>query len=164
MKIALAFVAFMMAAPAFANDGGISAIKVSEIKMREYNDMGKEVKRLASPNFKISFKGGEAAKLQQILPSELSVITSMQPELTKEFNATFKSLGIYANDSKGVKGKAITISCSNGQLKSSPGDDSKMIIEKNKDTECTISINPAEGDSAMDQFGDMQKFAPKCSN
>lgn len=162
MKLAIAFVAMMIAAPAFANDGGVAAIKVSEIKMREYNDQGKEVKRLANPNFKISFKGGEAAKLQQILPSTVSVITAIQPELAKDYAATFKTLGIYSGESKGVKSKVITINCSNGELVAN-GDKSKIV--KNKDTECSIEIQGmADESSAGDMFGDMQTFAPKCSN
>ncbi len=165
MKFALAFVALMIAAPAFANDGGIAAIKVSEIKMREYNDQGKEVKRISNPNFRITLKGGEAKKLQQILPSTVSVVTAMQPELKKAYDETFKELGIYSTESQGVKGKTISISCADGVLKADPKDNSKMMIVKSKESECSITIMGSSSDeSVADYFGDMQTFAPKCSN
>ncbi|RYZ63473.1 MAG: hypothetical protein EOP05_23505 [Proteobacteria bacterium] len=138
MKFALAFVALMIAAPAFANDGGVAAIKVSEIKMREYNEQGQEVKRIANPNYKITFKGGEAAKLQKILPSTVSVITAIQPELAKAYAETFKTLGIYSGASQGIKSKVITINCSNGELVPN-GDKSKIV--KKSETECSIEIN-----------------------
>jgi hypothetical protein len=103
-----------------ANDGGIAGIKVSEIKMREYqekNGVEKEVRRIADPNFKIVFTGEQADRLQQILPSELSVISAMQPELAEEFNRTFKTLGVYNEAVKNSAGKVLvsakllTISC-----------------------------------------------------
>lgn len=150
---------------ASANDGGIAGIKVSDIKMREYqikDGVEKEVRRIAEPNFKILFTGQQADRLQQILPSVYSVITGMQPELAEEFNRTFKTLGIYNDAVKNGSGKVIvsskfmTISCSDGELV--PDGDDKMKIVKAGKSSCEITINSLGEDGA--DMGDISEFEP----
>lgn len=150
---------------AFANDGGIAAIRVHDIRMREYkfeDGTEKEIRRIVKPNFKITFKGGEAAKLQQTLPSEVSVITGMQPEIAGQFNATFKSLGVYNHASADVSAKALTISCNDGSLVPI-GETGKFKIVKKPETECTISILGVEdGTTPEDYFGAITEYSPTC--
>lgn len=163
MKFGLAIMAvsFMFSAAAQANDGGVAAIKVSEIKMRELSTKtGEVIKSHKNPSFKILINGGEAKKLQKILPSTSSVLTAMQPELEKQFNETFKTLGIYSNKSNAATSKVITISCNDGELVP-VGETGKLMIQKKAATECEITINGVEDEYAGDQFGDMQEFNPK---
>lgn len=145
-----------------ANDGGVAAIEVNEIRMREYqyvNGEEREVRRIVNPNFRITFSGGEAAKLQQILPSEVSVLTHMQPELTEAFNETFKTLGIYSEKTPQVSAKTLTLSCSDGELKFD--DDGKAQIVKSGKSTCTLSIQGVEeGIDVTELFGAMQPFNP----
>ncbi len=140
---------------AYANDGGIAVIKVNEIKMREYkliNHQETEVRRISDPYYKIILKGDEAAKLQKILPSVASVITTMQPELKKVFDETFKNLGIYNPPKEGVSEKVMTFECNDGSLKLVG---TKYTIVKAGQSICTISIYPRSvvGDNG-DIFGD----------
>jgi hypothetical protein len=153
--------ATLLGSLASANDGGVAAIKVNDIRMREYaiqNGQEKEIKRIAKPNFKITFSGGEAKKLQQVLPSEYSVITGMQPELKDKFNETFKTLGIYSDKSATVSGKLITINCVDGDLVPIEGQDGKSKIVKRAQTDCTLSITEVE--NAQDELGDISTFEP----
>lgn len=153
----------LVSVSAFANDGGISAIKVDQIKMREmaYKD-GQEVivKKIVTPNYKIVIEGGEAAKLQKILPPELSSLTVMNPGIKKDYEATFKTLGIYSDKSAAASSKILTISCSDGKL----SDNYDKVIKTGKSV-CTITIQGLnDGESAVDYFGDAQKFEPKTCN
>ena len=161
MKFALAFVALMFAAPAFANDGGVAHIKVSEIKMREYDSTygGKEIKRITDPHFKITIKGGQAKALQQILPAASSVD---QVGIEKEFKQTFKVLGIYSEPKEGVTSKALSIECSDGIIQNSGT--GKASIKKLGETTCTITIDGMGTEPNEEIFGDTWTFAPKCSN
>lgn len=147
----------------YGNDGGIAVIKVNEIKMREYkiiNHQETEVRRIANPYYKIILKGDEAAKLQQILPSVASVITTMQPELKKQFEETFKNLGIYNPPSSGVSEKVMTFECNDGELVSIGN--GKFKIVKAGDSTCKISIYPRNvaGDNG-DIFGASFPWEPK---
>lgn len=148
-----------------ANDGGIAAIKVDSIKMREVTMKDGEeviVKRISQPSHKIIIEGGEAAKLQKILPSESSVYTYMYPDQAKTYNESFKALGIYSDKSSTASAKIIDISCSDAEIKED-GDHSK-IVKLGKST-CVISINTSESDQVSpDYFGDMQTFEPKSCN
>jgi len=151
---------------ASANDGGIAGIKVSEIKMREYQEkdgVEKEVRRIADPNFRIVFSGEQADRLQQILPSVLSVITGMQPEIADEFNRTFKSLGVYNEAVKNSSGKTLvsakllTISCNDGELV--PGDNENMKIVKAGESRCQISII-STGEQSPTEWNNISEFEP----
>lgn len=158
-KFVMAFALLAVTAPAFANDGGVAAISVKQIKMREMNERGELKRKIAEPNFTIELEGGEAKKLMAVLPSEFSVITAMQPELKKDFDSTFKTLAIQSADANGVKGKVITISCQDGKLVSAGDtDDSKMKIVKTGKTECQININGGQVES------DTTTFTPACKN
>jgi hypothetical protein len=165
-KLMLALTLGLAATSAQANDGGIAAIKVDQIKMRETKlnqSTGEEevVRRIANPSFTITISGGEAEKLQQILPSEVSVLTAMQPELAAEFNKSFKSLGVYSDKTTGVTGKVITISCSDAELKQVKDTD-KYKVQKKAQSTCTIRIQGlAEGADGADSMGDAQTFEPK---
>jgi hypothetical protein len=145
-----------------ANDGGMAAIKVSEIKMREYefkpNEGEVEKKRITHPNFKIFINGEEARKLQAILPPSVSVVTSMNPKIKDIYNETFKSLGIYSDASPGVTAKVISISCDDGELSSDAN--GQPTVVKKAQSECTITINAFAGEPG-DWFGDVQPFDPK---
>ncbi len=161
MKNIIATISLIFTSPVlFANDGGIAAIKVDQIKMRETAiKEGKEVvvKKIAHPHFTIRFEGGEAKKLQQILPSQVSVITSIYPEIAKDFNESFKTLGIYSEASKAATGKGIIISCSDATL----NDEGNKVIKTGKSV-CTINIEGyAKDESPSDNFGDLQPFDPK---
>lgn len=149
----------------YANDGGTAAIKVNDIHMREFkyeNGVEKEVRRIVKPNFRITFSGGEAANLQKILPSQLSVITMMQPEIATQFNASFKALGIYSEGTRQVSSKVLIISCADANIES-VGDDGKVKIVKTGQSECTIEINGIdEGADASDYLGGMKTYAPSC--
>jgi len=159
MKILiLILIAGLTGSMAYANDGGTAAIKVSEIRMREYNNRGEEIKRLTHPNFRIFIKGQEAAKLQHILPSQVSVITAMQPELKFEYDRTFKALGIY-NEASSVTSKVVMISCTDGELVSDGNGRSRIV--KAGESSCEITIN-ATPDPA-DYFGDKQDYNPSCT-
>lgn len=152
-------------ATAFANDGGVVAIKVNDIRMREYkyeDGMEKEVRRIVKPQFKITFTGGEAAKLQKILPSQVSVITSMQPEIADAFAKSFKTLGIYSDKTPQVTSKIVTINCVDADLESI-GETGKVKLVKKGQSECSIEIvGVDDGTDAADYFGDMQTYAPSC--
>ena len=155
-RFVMALALLMMTAPALANDGGVAAITVDQIKMKELDSNHELKRKIANPNFEITLSGGEAKKLQQILPSMISVITAMQPELKKQYDETFKSLGIMSNASNGVTAKLMGITCSDGEVVS--GSDGKMAIRKNGKTTCTISINTG---LQADSFGETQVFEPK---
>lgn len=163
MSKMLPIVIALFGLPAFANDGGIAAIKVSDIRMREFevrNGQERELRRIAKPNFKIYLNGQEAAKLQKILPSEFSVLTHMQPEIADAFNASFKTLGVYSDASNLASAKILTIHCNDAELKFA--DDGKVSIAKKPRSECTIEIRGLDsGESAGDYFGDMSSFEPK---
>jgi len=148
---------------AYANDGGIAVIKVNEIKMREYkiiNHQETEVRRIADPYYKIILKGDEASKLQKILPSVASVITTMQPELKEQFDKTFKNLGIYNPAKEGISEKVMTFECNDGELVSMGN--GKFKIVKAGESTCKISIYPRKvvGDNG-DIFGDGFPWEPK---
>lgn len=163
MKSVLATLALVMvSSAAFANDGGIAAIKVGQIKMREetirnsYGDK-KVIRKIAKPHFVLTIEGGEANKLQKILPSQVSVITTMHPELTAAYNESFKSLGIYSSKSDEASGKVVTINCNDANL-SDEGDK----ITKTGKSVCTLTIDGVDSDDqATDGFGDTQPFEPK---
>ncbi len=153
----------LVSVSAFANDGGISAIKVDQIRMREvgYKD-GQEVvvKKIVTPSYKIIIEGGEAAKLQKILPPQVSVLTAMNPGMKKDYENSFKSLGIYSDKSGTASSKIISISCSDAKM----NDNYDKVIKTGKSV-CTISIQGlTENESAVDYFGDVQKFEPKTCN
>lgn len=146
----------------FANDGGIAAIKVDQIKMREMAIKNGEqviVNRISKPSYKIIIEGGEAAKLQKILPSTSSVFTGMHPGEAKTYKESFKSLGIYSDKSTEASGKAITISCSDAVIGVIGGSDDDRVIKTGKSV-CTIEINAVEEGADL-MFGDMQTFEPK---
>lgn len=155
----------LLSTVAMANDGGMAAIKVDSIKMREvkYNDMGQEVivKSYTNPSHKIIIEGKEALKLQKILPSTSSVITAMQPDLAKSYAESFKALGIYSNDSKSAKSKVISIDCSDAELKTINEKTGKMAVVKTGKPTCTISIYGSTNETASESFGDMGDFNPK---
>ena len=157
MKALLAIIsALSISVTVLANDGGIAAIKVDQIKMRETAYKNGEVvivKKIVKPRFTITIEGGEAAKLQMILPSEASVVTGMHPEIADAYKESFKALGIYNDASDEASSKAITISCSDAKL----SEDGDKVVKTGKST-CTITIG--EGNSE-DQFGDMHTFEPK---
>jgi hypothetical protein len=149
----------MVSAVALANDGGIAAIKVDQIKMRETaikNGQEVIVQKITKPSFKIMIEGGEAAKLQQILPSMVSVVTSMNPAIAKDYNESFKALGIFSDNSAAAAGKFLEITCSDATLSL---DGSK--ITKTGKSVCTITINSNAANEAADSFGDQQLFEPK---
>lgn len=164
MKSVIAILSVVsMSLTAMANDGGISAIKVDQIKMRETafkNGQEVIVKRIVNPSYQIVIEGGEAAKLQKILPSENSVFTAMFPDQAQAFNESFKSLGIYSEKSATASSKVLSISCSDAKL-----NDKYDTVTKTGKSTCTITINGvSDGVSATDNFGDMQTFEPKTCN
>lgn len=143
-----------------ANDGGVAAIKVDQIRMREtalINGSDTIVKRIAKPSYSIVIEGGEAAKLQKILPSTVSVFTGMFPDQAQAYKDSFKQLGIYNEASKGITSKVLSISCSDATFNSA----GNKVVKTGKSV-CTITINAVEdGVSASDSFGDAQTFEPK---
>lgn len=147
---------------ASANDGGMAAIKASQIKMREeaYSAATGDrvlVRKIAKPHFVITIDGGEAQKLQKVLPSQVSVITAMHPELAKVYAESFKALGIYSLKSNEATAKVISINCSDAKL----SDDGSQITKTGKSV-CTISIDGVDSDEeARESFGDAQNFEPK---
>ncbi len=158
-KMIAIFALVSTASTVFANDGGIAAIKVDQIKMREMAIKNGEqviVKRIAKPSYKIIIEGGEAAKLQKILPSSVSVFTGMYPGQAQTYKDSFKSLGIYSDKSNEASSKAVTISCSDAEI---GGADYDQIIKTGKSV-CTIEINAVEEGADL-MFGDMQPFEPK---
>ena len=158
-KFMLIFTIILSATISHANDGGIAAIKVNQIKMRETafkNGHEVIVRKITKPSFVISFEGGEAEKLQKVLPSEVSVITSMHPEIAEAYAQSFKALGIYSKPSSAATPKALQISCSDATLSNS-GD---AVIKTGK-TVCTITVMSNEDGQAEDLFGGMQNFDPK---
>lgn len=159
MKLSLIASILLASVIASANDGGIAAIEVKQIKMQEKNHSGEIVRRISEPHFTITVKGGEAKKLQQILPSMVSVVTSMDPSIKDAYNESFKSLGIYSKTADGVKGKSISIDCSDARLKHDENFENFQ-VEKLAETTCTISINRAEDGYETDAFGDAQEFNP----
>ena len=160
MKKIIAMVSLLViSSTVIANDGGTAAIKVDQIKMRETaikNGQEVTVKKIASPRYTITINGGEAEKLQQILPSMSSVFTTMYPESEKLYNDSFKSLGIYSEKSNGVSGKAISISCADAVL-----NDEGTKITKTGKSECVIRIEAIEDGGESDIYGDVQTFEPK---
>lgn len=168
-KFLLVLIAVSFSLPALANDGGIAAIKVSQIKMREYKwdtqrNEEVEVRRINNPNFKIYIEGEEADKLQKILPSERSVITNMYPEIEQDFNAMFKSLGIYnvnVRDRSGnvlVSSKNLIISCNSGEMIFD--DNGKPSLKQRGRSNCVISIRAVEEEHQQDDFGAVSPFDP----
>jgi hypothetical protein len=161
MKKVLATLAVLtISLVASANDGGVAAIKVDQIKMRETAlKNGQEVilRKIAKPSFTITFEGGEAAKLQKHLPSTSSVFTVTNPEQAQIYKDSFKTLGIYSDKSAAASSKVISISCSDAVWNESYD----KIIKTGKSV-CTITINAVpDGVSAADYFGDVQPFEPK---
>ena len=153
-SILFAALALCAATSSFANDSGISAIKVNDIKMREYKFNAKtykddEVKRYANPNFKISFSGGNAANLKKILP----VMQAADGGQTSQYIST---LGIYSDATKGVTSKIVTISCQDGAF-------TENGWKKLDKTECQIEIVAADqdGNSIEAILGDVSEFEPK---
>lgn len=159
-KTILAMTMMLASTAAFANDGGIAAIKVDKIRMREtaiVKGEEKIVKKITNPSFKIIIEGGEAAKLQKILPSEASVFTGMYPDQAESYKESFKALGIYSNKSDEATSKVLTISCSDAKL-----NESYDKVVKTGKSVCTITINGvAKDDDAQNSFGDAQVFEPK---
>lgn len=155
-------VALLTSSVALANDGGIAGLRVDQIKMRETAlKNGEEVlvRKIVKPRFTISFEGGEAANLQKILPSELSVITAMYPDIAKVFHESFKTLAIYSETSKQASSKMITISCSDATADWSA---EKPKITKTGKSSCVITIEgfgPDEGSPA--EYGIIEKFEPE---
>ncbi len=147
-----------------ANDGGMAAIKVSEIKMREYGIKNNErviKKRITNPDFEITIKGSEARKLQMVLPSTSSVITAIQPELAEAYKESFKALGIYSHKSEGASSKIVSISCRDAD-EVVVGEKVRIVKRKPEDATCTITINGSpEHETPEDYFGDMMPFEPK---
>jgi hypothetical protein len=147
----------------FANDGGIAAIKVNELRMREekFNEKTNKletVRKIANPNFVITFSGGEAKKLQKILPSKVSVLTLAQPELASVYNESFKTLGIYSDRTSKVSAKALSIRCWDAE-EIYAGD--RASIKKLPETKCEISIEGVPRDiDPSDLFGNLQSFEP----
>lgn len=145
-----------------ANDGGIAAIKVDQIKMRETAIKNGEevlVRKIANPRFTITIEGGEAKKLQQILPSQVSVITAINPKIEKDYNESFKALGVYSLKSKNATSKGLLISCSDATL----SEDGAKVTKTGKSV-CTIEIqgfDEVEGVYPGDMFGDSPEFKPK---
>jgi hypothetical protein len=164
----LILAALALSVPALANDGGIASLKVQEIKMREYalkDGDRKEVKRIANPDFTIFVNGAEANKLQKILPPTRSVFTAMYPKLAKEYNETFKSLGIYSDATKDGSGKTlvtskvITISCDDGEIQGLDNNNPRIV--KRGSTRCQVQINAVpEGTYPEDYLGDTDSFDP----
>lgn len=154
---------------ALANDGGMAAIKASEIKMRQIEIKNGEAVEtpVMDPQFKIYISGEEASKLQKILPHQVSVITGMQPELESAYNESFKALGIY-NKTVSSHGqiltypKVLTIVCNDADI---AYDNGKYKINKKARTECVLTINRVGADDEIaDYFGEMQTFNPRmCS-
>lgn len=161
MKKVIAILSLVsMSLTALANDGGVSAIKVEQIKMRETalkNGQEVIVKKLVNPSYTITLEGGEASKLQKILPSNVSVFTGMYPAQAQLYKDSFKTLGIYSEKSAQASSKVLSISCSDAVM-----NDSGDKITKTGKSVCTITINGvSDGVSTSDFFGDMQKFEPK---
>ncbi|MGZ3693535.1 MAG: hypothetical protein ACXWQO_05050 [Bdellovibrionota bacterium] len=145
----------------WANDGGVPAIKVSEIKMREYqmqNGVEKELRRINNPFFRIFVSGKEAEKLQRTLPSEVSVITTTQPDIAGLFKESFKALTIYSDKSSAATGKALAIACNDADLKFS--DDGKAKIIKKSQSECTFTITGIPADADPDYLGALFPYEP----
>jgi hypothetical protein len=165
-KLMLSLTIGLAAVSAQANDGGIAAIKVDQIKMRETKinaQTGKEeiVRRIVSPSFTITIEGGEAEKLQKILPSEVNLLTAEQPEIANAFNQSFKALGIYSEKSAAASGKVLTINCSNAELVQQKGT-YKYKVEKKGRSTCTIRIQEvADSMYGSDYMGDAQPFEPE---
>lgn len=152
MKSLLALIGILALSQfATANDGGIAAIKVDQIKMRkiQFND-GKQIilERIAQPSHQITFEGGEAKKLMQVLPG------AMQAGI-RNYSQHFKSLGIYSKGSAEASSKVIDISCSDADV----NDDFKVVPAGK--TSCTITIEAANSEYVEDSFGDMMTFEPK---
>lgn len=160
MRTLFVIAALLVGSFASANDGGQAAIKVSEIKMREYDNKGNELRRITDPNFRIMIKGEEAWKLQKILPSQVSVVTHMNPAISDLFGETFKGLGVYSMKSKAATGKVLNITCSNGELVTDAN--GKPDIKPAAETTCEISVNGGIDDPS-DYFGDKQDYNPRCT-
>lgn len=164
-KMILSLALTLISSAALANDGGMAAIKVDQIKMRETaikDGALTTVKKIAKPSYEITFEGGEAAKLQKVLPSQTSVITAMQPEIAKAYDESFKALGIYSEKSGAASSKTITISCSDATLDDVAGPEYKVKVTKTGKSVCTITIEGNDDDAMPElSFGDMIKFEPK---
>jgi hypothetical protein len=161
MKKVLAILSLVsISLTAVANDGGVAAIKVDQIKMRETalkNGQEVVVKKIVNPSYTITIEGGEAAKLQKILPSVSSVFTGMFPAQAQLYKDSFKSLGIYSEKSAAASSKVLSISCSDAVM-----NESGEKITKTGKSVCSITINGvSDGVSATDNFGDAQTFEPK---
>ncbi len=144
--------------PAFANDGGIASIQVDQIKMQALTSEGEVARKIANPNFKITVKGGEAKKLQAILPSDITVMTAVYPELEKAYNESFKTLAVYSKGANGVTGKMLIISCSDAEMVHD--EDGPKIVKTGK-TECRITIEPSVAGLEEEMAGPLEPFEPK---
>ncbi len=143
---------------AWANDSGISGVRVNDIRMREYEikkGEPQEKRRIVNPNFKVTLNGGEARQLQKYLPSTFSVITSMQPELKDLYNESFKGLAIYNNKTSSTSSKLISINCNDAKIETDAK--GKLKIIKTGASACEISIQGVEGE---DMMGDIIPFDP----
>lgn len=172
MQFGSFILSFFVATCAHAQSSGLTAIKANEIRMSEYlydeqSYENREVRKIKNPNFRIFLKGEEAAKLQQILPSERSVLTSMYPDIAREYNATFKALGIYNEEIQDrnrrmlVSSKVLTITCNSGKLEYSDNGSRPRIIPSDV-SECEIMIRGVgkEGEFS-DYLGAMDSFDPE---
>lgn len=144
---------------AAANDGGVVALKVDQIKMRETAvQNGKEVvvKKIVNPRYTITLEGGEAAQLQKLLPSSKTTL-GLSPDQDEVYKDSFKSLGIYSEHSAAASSKILSISCHDAVMSQS-GD---RVIKTGKAV-CTISIQGVAADSsAKDYLGDIYPLEPK---
>lgn len=165
IALVLLFLSGFFSVRASANDGGIAAIKVNSIKVREVQvkeGVEKVVKSHTKPNFRILIDGPEAVKLQKILPSQFSVITAIQPEIADAYNESFKTLGVYSGTSREATAKTITISCDDADLQTiEQGEQVKFKVVKNGKPKCVISISGADSEEdARESMGDVQKYEP----
>jgi len=103
---------------ALADDGGFVGIKVQDIQMyaNSYSvGTGYVQSKLADPNFTVKMNGAEAAKLMAVLPSDLTVMTSMyknNPKWVKAYNSSFRSLAITGQEGQ----PRVVISCDSADL------------------------------------------------
>ena len=152
--------------PALANDASVASIRVDEIRMREYgiqNGREVELRRLTHPNFRMTFSGGEARKLQSILPSlKGAVIANPQyMDNPQDYFDSFKSLVVYSDPSvsqrTGVTNKGIQIHCNDGEMVDLPN--GRVRVRKLDKSTCTISIRQTD---ELNEFGDLTDFEPVC--
>lgn len=152
--------------PALANDASVASIKVDEIRMREYgvqNGREVELRRLTNPNFRITFSGAEARKLQSILPSYKNAIsaTPQHTDNPQDFLDSFRALVVYSDPSvserTGVTTKGLQIECNDGEMVQQPN--GRMRVQKLDKTSCTISIRQI---AEPYELGDLTDYEPVC--